>query len=227
MAEPFFGSGSQLWPALSGPAFGFSQAPMPSGPRLGSPPQGLGLQGLGFQGVPPFGGGMMAGVPTPNPGVPTDPYTLAGSNPIGNANPNFTAGLSAAIVPGPIGSFPAFTGAEIAIGVTAPALLAAVAMRRGQPLGPTNDQEIEDFIYDALDLLPGASDVEVRCEGGRAIVTGSVPHKRLKRDVGEIAWAIPSLNDVQNNITIAARRRGRAQARENEPASGGAGRKQA
>jgi osmotically-inducible protein OsmY len=61
----------------------------------------------------------------------------------------------------------------------------------------------------------------VRCEGGRAIVTGSVPHKRLKRDVGEIAWAIPALNDVQNNITIAARRRGRAQARENEPASTG------
>jgi hypothetical protein len=227
MAEPFFGSGSPLWAALPGPAFGFTQMPLPSGTRpLGSPPQGPGIQGASPFGGGLFGGGMMAGVPTPN-AVPTDPYTLAGSSAMGNPNPNFSAGLSAAIMPGPIGSLPAFTGSEIAIGVTAPALLAAVAMRRGQPLGPTNDQEIEDFIYDALDLLPGASDVEVRCEGGRAIVTGSVPHKRLKRDVGEIAWAIPSLNDVQNNITIAARRRGRSQPRENEPASGATGRKQA
>ena len=221
MAEPFFGPGSQLWSALPGPAFGFTPAPLPSGTRLlGGPPQGLGMQG------PPFGGGMMAGIPTPS-SVPPDPYAFAGGNVTGgNPNPNFNAGLSAAIMPGPIGSVPAFTGSEIAIGVTAPALLAAVAMRRGQPLGPTNDQEIEDFIYDALDLLPGATDVEVRCEGGRAIVTGSVPHKRLKRDVGEVAWAIPGLNDVQNNITIAARRRGRSQGRESEPASGAPGRKQ-
>jgi hypothetical protein len=105
---------------------------------------------------------------------------------------------------------PAFMGAEVAIGVTAPALLTAVAIRRGQPLGPTNDQEIEDFIYDAFDLLPGTNDVEVRVEGGRAVLSGSVAHKRLKRDLGELAWAIPGLNDVQNNVTITARRRSRA-----------------
>jgi hypothetical protein len=44
----------------------------------------------------------------------------------------------------------------MAAGVPAGALLVAVAIRRGQPLGPTNDQEIEDFLYAALDLLPGA-----------------------------------------------------------------------
>ena len=102
-------------------------------------------------------------------------------------------------------------------GITPQALLAAVAMRRGQPMGPNNDQEIEDFISDALDLLPGTTDVEVRCEGGRATLTGSVAHKRVKRDVGEIAWAIPSVVDVQNTITIAARRRSRASGREGEP----------
>src|SRR5260221_14674723 len=91
---------------------------------------------------------------------------------------------------GPIKGLP-FTGSEIAVSVTAPALLATVAMRRGQPLGPTNDQEIEDFICDALDLVPGANDVEVRCDGGRAILTGGGAQKRLKRDVGEIPWAIP------------------------------------
>jgi hypothetical protein len=106
-------------------------------------------------------------------------------------------------------------------------VLAAVAMRRGQPLGPTNDQEVEDFIYEVLDLLPGASDVEVRCEGGRVTLTGAVQQKRAKRDVGEIAWAIPPVTDVQNNVTIAARRRSRAQGRDSEPPTVVAGRKQA
>ena len=96
------------------------------------------------------------------------------------------------------------------------ALLGAVAMRRGQPQGPTNDQEVEDFIYDALEFLSGTSEVEVRCDGGRATLTGSVHHKRIKRDVGEIAWAIPGLQDVQNNVTITSRRRARAANREPE-----------
>lgn len=88
-------------------------------------------------------------------------------------------------------------------------LIATVAARRGQPRGPMTDAEIEDFLDDALDLIPGTSEVEVRCEDGRAILTGNVPHKRHKRDVGEIAWAIPSVNDVQNNVAIVARRRAR------------------
>ena len=95
-------------------------------------------------------------------------------------------------------------------------------MRRGQPLGPTSDQEVEDFIYDALDFLPGTSEVEVRCEGGRATLTGTVQRKRFKRDVGEIAWAIPAVNDVQNNVGIAARRRSRSQRSEIEPPIGSA-----
>lgn len=94
-------------------------------------------------------------------------------------------------------------------------------MRRGQPMGPTNDQECEDFLYDALELIPGTSEVEVRCDSGRATLTGSVHHKRLKRDLGEIAWTIPALNDVQNNITIATKRRSRGRDTESQtPASG-------
>jgi len=114
---------------------------------------------------------------------------------------------------------------EAAGGVTAAALLAAVAVRRGQPLGPTSDQEIEDFISDALDLLPGSSDIEVRCDGGRATLTGQVSHKRLKRDAGELAWTIPSVNDVQNNVTIVQRRRSRPIREADSPVV--AGRKQA
>src|SRR5262249_61276259 len=100
--------------------------------------------------------------------------------------------------------------------ITPQALVMAVALRRGQATGPASDQEIEEFVSDALDLLPGATDVEVRCENGRATLTGTVPNKRLKRDIGEVLWALPSLNDVQNNITIASRRRGRGSSRDIE-----------
>ena len=111
--------------------------------------------------------------------------------------------------------------------VTAPALLTAIAIKRGQPSGPTTDHEIEDFLYDALEFLSGTNELEVRCEGGRVTLTGSVPLRRLKRDVGEIAWAIPTVNDVQNNVTIATRRRGRSSGREAEQHSGTASRKTA
>jgi len=112
-------------------------------------------------------------------------------------------------------------------GVPAASLLAAVALRRGQPQGPSTDQESEDFLYDALEWLPGAADVEIRCEAGRATLTGSVQHKRIKRDIGELAWAIPGLNDVQNNLTITSRRRTRpASTREAEASSSGSARKQ-
>ena len=105
-------------------------------------------------------------------------------------------------------------------------LVAAVAMRRGQPQGPTTDQEVEEVIYDTLELFSGANEVDVRCEGGRVTLSGTVSHKRLKRDLGEIAWAIPTLNDVANNIAIAPRRRTRAFAREREAEPAAAGRKQ-
>jgi hypothetical protein len=110
---------------------------------------------------------------------------------------------------------------------SASTLVAAVAMRRGQPNGPTSDQDVEELIYDTLELLPGANDVEARCEGGRVTLSGTVSHKRLKRDIGEIAWSIPSLVDVMNTVTITSRRRTRGFAREGESAVPAAGRKQA
>ena len=202
MADPLFGSVSQLWPPI--PVQAFSQfQPWPSVNR----PPGPVSSGMA---APPFALGAVSSVPAP---VAVEPQAYGISPALGGTSVG--AGLSAVLAT-PLGGVPALTGSEIAIGVTAPALLTAIAMRRGQPLGPTNDQEIEDFIYDAFDLIPGASDVEVRCEGGRATLTGSVPHKRLKRDVGEIAWAIPTLNDVQNNVTIAARRRSRTSSRDAE-----------
>jgi BON domain len=211
MVEPLFGSVSQLWPAMPAPAFGYVQTPMASAHhRFGTMSTGLSAQG-------PAPGGPLSAVPTSNP-MPIDPYAFAGGVMPIFAGPSVGAGLSAvASSPLPTG-VPALTASEIAVGVTAPWLLTAVAMRRGQPLGPNNDQEIEDFISDAFDLLPGTNDVEVRVEGGRATLTGSVPHKRLKRDVGEIAWTIPTVNDVQNNVTITQRRRSRTSREGESPA---------
>ena len=68
---------------------------------------------------------------------------------------------------------PTLPTTDFATVITPQVLLAAVGMRRGQPMGPANDQEIEDFVSDALDLLAGANDVEIRCEGGRATLSGS------------------------------------------------------
>jgi BON domain len=208
MAEPFFGTVSQ-WPSMQVPAFGYPPASVTQASR----PPGL-FSPMASQGSPAIGGAL-GGSSTPHPSS-ADPYIFGVGTVPATGGPGFGPGLSA-VVSSPIaGGLPAFAAPDIAIGVTAPALLATVAMRRGQPLGPTTDHDIEDFIYDALDLLPGTSDVEVRCEGGRATFTGSVPHKRVKRDIGEIAWALPTLNDVQNNITIAARRRSRSPSRESE-----------
>jgi hypothetical protein len=128
-------------------------------------------------------------------------------------------GASPLTVPGALG----IAGIVPVVATAAPtagAVVAAVALRRGQSSGPTSDAELEDFLYDAFELLPGTTDVEVRCEGGRATLAGSVPHKRLKRDIGEIAWAIPLVTDVQNSVTIATRRRARASSRETEAQQG-------
>lgn len=162
-----------------------------------------------------------------------------GSRPFGGLAPGMAPGLAHLPVPGaldPYGlsggltnsvAYPGSNGADMGPS-TAPVLVATVAMRRGQPLGPGSDQEIEDFICDALDLLPGADDVEVRCEGGRATLTGNVQHKRVKRDAGEIAWGIPGINDVQNNVTITPRRRSRSKREaESTPALASTGRKPA
>lgn len=205
MGEMLFGSAPQIWPQVSGPAFGQVQA-FP-GSRVFATPQvpfGPRLAPFATSGMP---SAPMLAAPAPDPGQ-------LGTGQLATAQPG----------PAPAGGagMQALAGADFATGITPQALLATVAMRRGQPMVPTTDQEIEDFVYDALDLLSGATDVEARCEGGKVLLTGSVSNKRVKRDIGEITWAIPSVNDVQNNITIAARRRSRGQAREAEAAAGAA-----
>lgn len=202
MAEPFFGTGPQLWPAMPAPGFGYFST-MPGGRPGGGVPMTS----------PSFAGSVMVGAP------PAEPTQSMGGQ------------WQSAGTGGPVGGLPPLIALEYTGGITPQALLTAVAMRRGQPMGPTNDQEMEDFICDALDLVPGANDVEVRLENGRATLTGLVSHKRVKRDVGEILWAMPGVSDVQNNITISTRRRARSSREADTPtgvsSGSGSGRKQA
>jgi hypothetical protein len=197
MIEPFFGSGAPMWTGIPSPGFAWPQGPASVGSRTS------GVTGFG---MPPF----------------VTPVPLSqGVNGI-LAGPADAYGYGAPGIPGVIS---ALAGPDVLNAPPARALVAAVALRRGQPMGPTNDQEIEEFIYDAFEMLLGTNEVEVRVDGGRATLTGSVAHKRLKRDVGEVAWAIPSIADVQNNVTIVGRRRARAGRETEQPAP--AGRKQA
>jgi len=199
-----------MWTAAPSTGIGY-QVPFGTGSPLspalfgGSPASAAGGVGV-VNGV----GGTTAGTPS----APVAPYTYA-------------PGLGQTLAPPDSSAVMVGLRANAITGmVSAPSLLTAVAMRRGQPLGPTNDQEVEDFIYDALELLPGTSEVEVRCESGRAMLSGTVQQKRAKRDIGEIAWAIPAVQDVQNNVTIAARRRARAAPGREIDAPAASGRKQ-
>jgi hypothetical protein len=115
----------------------------------------------------------------------------------------------------------------IAPEIPVPTLVTAIALRRGRPQGPTNDHEIEDFIYEAFEFVSGSSEVDVRCEGGRVTLSGPVFHKRVKHDLGEIAWALPVVSDVQNNVTLTTRRRSRQPGRESESQPSVAARKPA
>ena len=213
--------------------FGSPQIPQGFGPP--QIPQGFGLpqipQGFGSPQIPMMLGGQPMEFPPSPYGFP-QAYGFSGQIPQPPAigfGPSVvpTPGVGVAVGPHQIPGFVGFPALqELSLGANVTALVATIAFRRRQPLGPTNDQEIEEFVYDTLELLPGTSEVEVRCEGGRVTLTGGVPHKRLKRDVGEIAWTIPGTHDVQNNVTIATRRRARGATRESEPTSAGSGRKQ-
>lgn len=219
MNESLFVSGSPMWTAV--------------------PPAGFTLQTPAAQFQSAFSPSAVAGIPGAAPGSTQglSAPSIMSPNPYGYAAGGLTPGQTF-VGPSVVQGFPGFPyappiaslGGQIGDGtggVPAASLLAAVALRRGQPQGPSTDQESEDFLADAIEWLPGTADVEIRCEAGRATLTGSVQHKRVKRDIGELAWAIPGLNDVQNNVTIASRRRTRpAGSREAETSSSGSARKQ-
>src|SRR5262245_36898361 len=120
MVEPLFAPVSQFWSAMPTPAVGFVQAPMASAHR----PFGT-MMSTGMPSQGPTAGGALSTAPAANP-IPLDPYAFAGGlMPI--FGPSVAAGLSA-VGSGPVATtVPALTTPEMAVGVTASALLTAVA----------------------------------------------------------------------------------------------------
>jgi len=172
MAEPVFGTVSPIWSAVPFPGVAWFQAPM-----TGTGPIGATAGIAGPQGQPAFGSGMTTSAQASRP-LAGEPYAFARGIPPQGPVTGFGGG-SPSYAPAPTGSAfspwgPPMGGPEMTVGITAPVLVSAIAQRRGQPAGPTSDQEFEDFIYDALDLLPGSSEVEVRCDGGRISLMGAV-----------------------------------------------------
>src|SRR5262249_25861277 len=151
MTEPFFAPRPQLWSTVPVPGYSYFQtipATHPMGPAASSP---LGVSQTPFAAV-----------------LPSAP--IAGN--ASSADPTQSLSGSWAVAAPPIGiGMPVLTAPDFATGVTAPALLATVAVRRGQPMGPTNDHETEDFISDALDLLAGDDDARMRCPAAGARLT--------------------------------------------------------
>lgn len=78
------------------------------------------------------------------------------------------------------------------------------------PVGPTtlDDDAIAEMIYDALEAdptIPADVDVDVDVSGGIVTLRGSVPSKYIKHKIGDAAWWIPDVVDVNNQITVTRR----------------------
>jgi len=79
---------------------------------------------------------------------------------------------------------------------------------------PLDDEAIRELIYDVIDgdptILPDV-DVEIEVSAGIVTFKGRVPGKRTKYAVGEAAWWIPSVVDVNNQLQVSPRRERRPQ----------------
>ncbi|MCL5264853.1 MAG: BON domain-containing protein [Chloroflexi bacterium] len=75
--------------------------------------------------------------------------------------------------------------------------------------GLPNDDQIREMIYDAIDadpVIPFESDINVEVTGGVVTLTGTVPNKRIKHAIGDDAWWVPGVWDVNNGLEIVGRR---------------------
>ena len=75
-----------------------------------------------------------------------------------------------------------------------------------------DDEQIREMIFDSIDadpIVPYDSDCNVEVTGGLVTLTGTVPNKRIKHAIGDDAWWIPGVMDVNNQLEVAGRARGR------------------
>ncbi|TAK31734.1 MAG: BON domain-containing protein [Chloroflexota bacterium] len=77
--------------------------------------------------------------------------------------------------------------------------------------GMASDDQIRGLVYDAIDAdptIPPGVEINVDVKDGIVTLSGTVPSKRIKHSVGDTAWYLPAVTDVNNNIQVTPRRRG-------------------
>jgi hypothetical protein len=82
------------------------------------------------------------------------------------------------------------------------------------PIQPLDDDAIRELVFEMIDadptVLPDV-DVEIDVNAGIVTLKGRVPGKRTKHAVGEAAWWIPSVVDVNNQLQVSPRRERRSE----------------
>ncbi|MBI4496346.1 MAG: BON domain-containing protein [Chloroflexi bacterium] len=86
-----------------------------------------------------------------------------------------------------------------------------------------DDEQIRNLVYDAIDadpLVPFDSDITADVTGGVVTLRGTVPNKRVKHAIGDDAWWIPGVIDVNNQLEVRRReRRATPTGQERQPAT--------
>ncbi len=67
-----------------------------------------------------------------------------------------------------------------------------------------SDSQIQDDVSQRLwlDAQLDASDIEVQVNDAVVTLTGTVPSRQMKRWAEDIAWAVPGVDDVQNQLRV-------------------------
>jgi hypothetical protein len=71
----------------------------------------------------------------------------------------------------------------------------------------TSDEALENRVADALDTNPmtGNADIDVSSQHGVVTLTGVVQSKHIKRLADHLAWSVPGVHDVQNQLRVKGR----------------------
>ncbi|MGH2448509.1 MAG: BON domain-containing protein [Chloroflexota bacterium] len=80
----------------------------------------------------------------------------------------------------------------------------------GNEKGPqeAGDEQLTHYLYDQIDAnpaIPDSANVQLHVNNGVVTLTGQVPTKRAKHAAGEVAWQVPAVADVYNQLEVTGR----------------------
>ena len=163
-------------------------------PQCGYMPTAMGTMGMAWgHGFAP---GTMPGM-VPGFGMPSGGFPMGFMPPMAAYGPGFFG--------------PGFFGPRWMAGMRPgmPGMMPGYTYPTFATTGVPSDEQIREMIYDAIDadpVVPYDADINVEVTGGVVTLTGTVPNKRVKHAVGDDAWWVPGVWDVNNNLQITGRR---------------------